>query len=335
MKTAIMAGSTMSHRQTTGRKRRVLLWMMGLVLAWAAVCAHAGNTVTTVTLVMTDTQGNVLMTKDPQGHILARYTYRPYGTQQSGPTNAGPGYTGHVNDPGSGLVYMQQRYYDPGVGRFLSPDPIGPAAGNAFNFNRYAYANNNPVVNTDPDGQNATAFIGGLFVESWHGITGQGFNGSRVVGALKDGYNGQGDGRVHAAVQDLETATAVAGVAGAIKGGAALITRYAAKKAIEEGSGIADEAINSIAKRPSSFRKKTVQDAWDNAAEGSKPGAKACPTCGKDVEVAPGKGRRDWDVDHQPKWKDRDLSGKDRKQVLDEYNKNVRLRCPSCNRSDN
>jgi RHS repeat-associated protein len=153
MKTAIMAGSTMSHRQTTGRKRRVLLWMMGLVLAWAAVCAHAGNTVTTVTLVMTDTQGNVLMTKDPQGHILARYTYRPYGTQQSGPTNAGPGYTGHVNDPGSGLVYMQQRYYDPGVGRFLSPDPIGPAAGNAFNFNRYAYANDNPVVNIDPDGR--------------------------------------------------------------------------------------------------------------------------------------------------------------------------------------
>jgi RHS repeat-associated protein len=152
MKTAIMAGSTMSHRQTTGRKRRVLLWMMGLVLAWAAVCAHAGNTVTTVTLVMTDTQGNVLMTKDPQGHILARYTYRPYGTQQSGPTNAGPGYTGHVNDPGSGLVYMQQRYYDPGVGRFLSPDPIGPAAGNAFNFNRYAYANDNPLRYIDPTG---------------------------------------------------------------------------------------------------------------------------------------------------------------------------------------
>jgi hypothetical protein len=29
------------------------------------------------------------------------------------------------------------------------------------------------------------------------------------------------------------------------------------------------------------------------------------------------------------------LSDMDRKQVLDEYNKDVRLRCPSCNRSDN
>ena len=40
-------------------------------------------------------------------------------------------------------------------------------------------------------------------------------------------------------------------------------------------------------------------------------------------------------VDHQPTWKDRDLSGMDRKQVLDEYNKDVRLRCPGCNRADN
>jgi RHS repeat-associated protein len=114
--------------------------------------AHAGNTVTKVTLVMTDLQGNVLMTKDTQGHILARYTYRPYGTQQSGPTNKGPGYTGHVNDPGTGLVYMQQRYYDPAVGRFISPDPVGPTSGNVFNFGRYTYANDNPVVNTDPTG---------------------------------------------------------------------------------------------------------------------------------------------------------------------------------------
>ncbi|QUJ67388.1 hypothetical protein KDD30_15340 [Photobacterium sp. GJ3] len=42
-----------------------------------------------------------------------------------------------------------------------------------------------------------------------------------------------------------------------------------------------------------------------------------------------------WDVDHQPKWKDRDLEGKSRKDVLDEYNRETRLPCPSCNRTDN
>lgn len=105
--------------------------------------------------------------------------------------------------------------------------------------------------------------------------------------------------------------------------------------AVKLKPGGAAKGAPDVAKRPSGFRKQTVQDAWDDAAPGANPSTKACPTCGKNVEVAPGQGRRDWDVDHQPKWKDRNLKGLDRKQVLDEYNKNVRLRCPTCNRGDN
>ncbi|SKD00622.1 adhesin HecA family 20-residue repeat-containing protein [Burkholderia sp. CF099] len=86
--------------------------------------------------------------------------------------------------------------------------------------------------------------------------------------------------------------------------------------------------------RPSGFRKQTVTDAWNNAANGSADGTKACPTCSKDVTVAPGQGPRDWDIDHQPAWSTRDLSElTTRKQVLDEYNTGTRLECPSCNRS--
>jgi len=48
---------------------------------------------------------------------------------------------------------MQARYYDPDRGGFLSVDPLGPMPGNAYNFNRYDYAGNNPVVNIDPDGR--------------------------------------------------------------------------------------------------------------------------------------------------------------------------------------
>ncbi|KAF1684717.1 hypothetical protein B1992_14535 [Pseudoxanthomonas broegbernensis] len=100
-------------------------------------------------------------------------------------------------------------------------------------------------------------------------------------------------------------------------------------------AGKVEVVAKDVTRRPSGFRKKTVQDSWDNAADGSKSGTKSCPTCRKDVEVAPGQGHRDWDIDHQPKWKDRDLSGMERKEVLDEYNKGVRLRCSGCNRSDN
>jgi RHS repeat-associated protein len=129
-------------------------WLILTVLALLCVGnAHAG----THHHYYTDPQGNVLAKTDAQGNIIARYDYAPYGASvtasgmSAGPD--GPGYTGHVNDPDTGLVYMQARYYDPAVGRFLSTDPVTPLAGNAFNFGRYGYGNNNPVVHTDPDGR--------------------------------------------------------------------------------------------------------------------------------------------------------------------------------------
>ena len=56
-------------------------------------------------------------------------------------------------DGATGLTYMQQRYYDPLLGRFLSVDPVTADANTGFNFNRYWYANNNPYKFTDPDGR--------------------------------------------------------------------------------------------------------------------------------------------------------------------------------------
>lgn len=145
----------MEVRVMQQRQTKKVLGSLLIMVAWLAIStasAYAQNTVTTVTLIMTDTQGNVLMTTDVHGNILARYTYRPYGTQQNGPTNAGPGYTGHVHDPETGLIYMQQRYYDPETQHFISVDPIAPTPGNIYNFNRYAYANNNPMTYIDPTG---------------------------------------------------------------------------------------------------------------------------------------------------------------------------------------
>ena len=49
--------------------------------------------------------------------------YEPYGYVASGATPT-IGFTGHVNDADTGLTYMQQRYYDPVAGRFLSVDPV-------------------------------------------------------------------------------------------------------------------------------------------------------------------------------------------------------------------
>jgi RHS repeat-associated protein len=102
----------------------------------------------------TDPQGTVLAKTDANGNIIATYDYTPYGTAVAnmGPAPNGPGYTGHVNDADTGLVYMQARYYDPSAGRFLTADLIKPTAGNMFNFNRYGYVNNNPITGIDPTG---------------------------------------------------------------------------------------------------------------------------------------------------------------------------------------
>ncbi len=120
--------------------------LLGLLL-WSA--AHAG----TVTYVYSDPQGTPLAEADARGTITATFDYRPYGGQALGAAPNGPGYTGHVNDPETGFVYMQARYYDPSTGRFLSTDPIKPVSGDLFNLNRYDYASNNPIVNTDPSGE--------------------------------------------------------------------------------------------------------------------------------------------------------------------------------------
>jgi RHS repeat-associated protein len=103
--------------------------------------------------VYTDPQGTPLAEADANGNITATYDYTPYGTTALGTPPNGPGYTGHVNDPETNLVYMQARYYDPTTGHFLSVDPVAPSVGNSFNFNRYGYASNNPVVNIDPNGR--------------------------------------------------------------------------------------------------------------------------------------------------------------------------------------
>lgn len=128
--------------------KRRMFTIVATVLLWAlSHAAQAG----TVTYVYTDPQGTPLADADTSGNITATYDYRAYGARALDPPTSGPGYTGHVNDADSGFVYMQARYYDPEVARFLSVDPVA-AYTNSAAFNRYWYADDNPVKNIDPTG---------------------------------------------------------------------------------------------------------------------------------------------------------------------------------------
>ncbi|UPG87458.1 RHS repeat-associated core domain-containing protein [Luteibacter aegosomatis] len=100
------------------RLGRALGWVVFMLIGFAGL-THASET---ATYYYTDQQGTVLATADSAGSILTTADYRPYGAVARGAPEEGPGYTGHVDDTDTGVVYMQARYYDPAVGRFLSVD---------------------------------------------------------------------------------------------------------------------------------------------------------------------------------------------------------------------
>ena len=60
------------------------------------------------------------------------------------------GYTGHEMLDNLGLIHMNGRVYDPGLGRFLSADPYVTLPYDGQGLNRYAYVLNNPLAFTDP-----------------------------------------------------------------------------------------------------------------------------------------------------------------------------------------
>jgi RHS repeat-associated protein len=159
-------------KEDTMKISRLVIQTVLLLGLWLDLGLQAQAQTGTVTYIYTDPQGTPLAEADATGTITAKFDYAPYGAAStaSGMSGApnGPGFTGHVSDPESGLVYMQARYYDPSLGRFLSTDPAQPSAGNSFKFNRYDYANNNPIANIDSNGRESSqlTFQGVSAIES-------------------------------------------------------------------------------------------------------------------------------------------------------------------------
>ena len=59
---------------------------------------------------------------------------------------------GYVYDTETGLYYLQSRYYNPAIGRFLNADAYASTGQGITGNNMFAYCGNNPALNSDPSG---------------------------------------------------------------------------------------------------------------------------------------------------------------------------------------
>ena len=112
-----------------------------------------------------DHSQSIRLRTNASGGLTEATYYRPYGTAHPDLVTS-KGYIGErydqqtalPGDPTSGLIFLNASYMDPLLGgRFLSPDgwdPTIPGVGT----NRYAYAGNDPINNSDPNGHQSYAY---------------------------------------------------------------------------------------------------------------------------------------------------------------------------------
>ena len=128
-----------------------------------------------------DVFGNVVEVIDGVGVVVAQYRYDAWGNVEVWCHSCGGfcwqtasciahinpwRYRGYYMDRGTGLYYLQTRFYDPSVRRFINADNymlVPKLAGQMGGLHMFAYALNNPVMYWDPSGQMAvTATITGI-----------------------------------------------------------------------------------------------------------------------------------------------------------------------------
>ena len=128
---------------------------------------------------------------------MVKYTYDAWGNHTvTDYTDFGLGdvnpirYRSYYFDTETGLYYLQTRYYDPQIGRFINIDDISYLEPETINgLNLYAYCLNNPIAFVDPSGNSSTAWwewaLAGIAVVGL--IVGAVFTGGTLLGAVLAG----------------------------------------------------------------------------------------------------------------------------------------------------
>jgi len=195
-------------------------------------------------------QGDVMRIVNTSGTVVANYFYDAWGKV----TNSGNivglynpiRYRGYYYDTDTGFYYLQSRYYDPAIKRFISADDTDNlgANGDFTSLNLYAYCGNNPVAREDEAGE---FWLTSVLIAAAVG---------GVISAIAD-----------ASVQYLTTGnvdlgqTAIAAVSGAISGACALIPGGPVTSTVL--SGVINAGLNSGSYALNQYRKGEDVDLKD------------------------------------------------------------------------
>ncbi len=122
-------------------------------------------------------QGDVVGIYNSNGVKVVTYEYDPWGVITNITDTSGISigtinpirYRGYYYDNETGFYYLQSRYYDPNICRFINADGYVSTGQGVLGYNMFAYCNNNPVNNIDSTGM-FWKEIGNFFSKAWKGI---------------------------------------------------------------------------------------------------------------------------------------------------------------------
>ena len=208
-------------------------------------------------------QSDIVKLIDKTGATVVEYRYDSWGkllsTSGSLASTLGKNnpfrYRGYVYDEETGFYYLQSRYYNPEVGRFISSDVLLSTGQGVLGHNAYAYCGNNPIVREDTQGN-----LWGLIAAAVGAVTGA------VVGAVTGAVTGaitalaSGSDFGETVVAGIASGAAAGAITGAAVGIASDVVSVGIAATIVIGGGVLSGVASELVDAKISKRHSTVAD---------------------------------------------------------------------------
>jgi RHS repeat-associated protein len=206
----------------------------------AAQQTIAGGAPQGVQYPLLDALGSLRHLTDASGDLALSRSYDAFGhiRHTAGAASSRFGFTGEPFGAVDGMVYLRARHYHPALGRFLQRDSFAGLSAAPQSLHRYAYANNNPALHTDPSGHIAPLVVLGAVAIG--AVGGAAFDyGTQVVGNF---IESRPDPFTNVHLKDIGISAAIGGVTGGIGGWIGPVV----SKAVRLGSPLARSIMAGV-----------------------------------------------------------------------------------------